>query len=392
MERTISIMVGKGTINHNRREFIAPNVDADQTYKNVIYCNEDIRDVYHKLFDNALERYNAKQKRKDRKIKDYFEKIKRSKQEKLFHEIIIQIGNKDDMGVGTYDGVVGKFILDDYFKDFQERNPNLKVFGAYLHMDEQTPHLHIDFVPFTTESKRGLDTRVSLKGALEKQGFIGKSREETEWRAWVESEKEALAKVMERYSVYWHDKGTHEKHLTVLDFKKKEREKEVRKLEEQINEKRVELRNNQEMVDRQFETESLVRNEIDSANEELKNITGEVENAKIYKRAIEEEKVELQKRKQELNEDIESLVIDRDRAEIAYSEYEKMSRYLNRIVENYENGFEYRLPEATGLMSAKTYKEKYVEPLLERLKNLLNSLIGMLKGLQYRVFKVEKEN
>ncbi len=73
--------------------------------------------------------------------------------------------------------------------DFEKRNPNLRVFSAHLHMDEATPHLHIDFIPFTTNSKRGLETRVSLKKALEAQGFIGGSRSDTEWNQWVASEK-----------------------------------------------------------------------------------------------------------------------------------------------------------------------------------------------------------
>ena len=100
-------------------------------------------------------------------------------------------------------------------EDFQERNPNLRVFSAHLHMDEATPHLHIDFVPFTTGSKRGLDTRVSLKQALAAQGFKGGTRGATEWAQWVQSEKEQLAAVMERYDIQWEQKGTHEKHLSV---------------------------------------------------------------------------------------------------------------------------------------------------------------------------------
>lgn len=123
------------------------------------------------MFDEALERYNAKQARADRKIENYYEKIRSSKQEKPFHELILQIGNKDNMGAESENGLLGKQELDEYYKEFQERNPQLKVFSAYLHMDEATPHLHIDFVPFTTGSKRGLDTRVSLKQALAAQGL-----------------------------------------------------------------------------------------------------------------------------------------------------------------------------------------------------------------------------
>lgn len=114
------------------------------------------------------------------------------------------------MNADTENGELAKQILDEYYQGFQERNPQLRVFSAHLHMDEATPHLHIDFVPFTTGSKRGLDTRVSLKQALATQGFKGGSRGDTEWSQWIQSEKEQLAAVMERYGIEWEHLGTHE--------------------------------------------------------------------------------------------------------------------------------------------------------------------------------------
>ena len=220
-------------MNHNSREFNAKNTDPERTPLNTEYCNEKIKDVYHELFDDALQRYNQKQKRADRKIENYYEKIRSGKQEKTFHEIIIQVGNCENMNSKTSDGELAERILDEYYQDFQKRNPYLKVFSAHLHMDEATPHLHIDFVPFTTKSKRGLETRVSLKQALANQGFVGNSKHETEWSLWVESEKAELAKVMECYGVEWEQKGTHEKHLSVYDYEKKMRSQEVEKLTEE---------------------------------------------------------------------------------------------------------------------------------------------------------------
>lgn len=98
MKRTISFMTGKGSVNHNSRKFRAKNIDSERSYLNVEYCNEDVKDVYHELFDEALVRYNEKQTRSDRKIDDYYDKICFGKQEKPFHEIILQIGDKDNMG------------------------------------------------------------------------------------------------------------------------------------------------------------------------------------------------------------------------------------------------------------------------------------------------------
>ena len=239
IKRTISAMVGKGSVDHNSREFNAKNTDPARTPNNISYCNENIQKVYDTLFGKALKAYNAKQTRSDRIIKNYYEKIRTSKQEKPFHEVIFQIGNKDDMNAQSEEGQLAAKILDEFMKGFQKRNPNLYVFSAHLHMDEATPHLHIDFVPFTTGSKRGLETRVSLKQALAAQGFTGGTRTETEWNQWIQSEKDEMALVKERHGVEWEQKGTHEKHLTVLEYEKKMRTQEVAELEKLIDQKQT---------------------------------------------------------------------------------------------------------------------------------------------------------
>lgn len=222
MERTISAMIGKGSVSHNTRAFTAKNVDKNRRADNMEFCQEDIKQVYHKLFDEALERYNAKQKRKDRMIDDYYEKIRRGKQEKIFHEVIFQIGNKDDMNAKSEDGLLSKRILTEFMNEFQTRNPNLYVFSAHLHMDEETPHLQVDFVPYITGSNRGLDTRVSLKSALAAEGFKGGTRGATELNQWIASEKQELAAVMERYDVEWLLKRAHMRNICLcLNLKRK---------------------------------------------------------------------------------------------------------------------------------------------------------------------------
>ena len=268
MKRTISAMVGKGSVNHNQRKFTAENVDKSRSHLNRVYCSDKIEDVYHQLFDEALKRYNEKQTRNDRKIENYYDKIRSSKQEKPFHELIIQIGNKDDMAAESENGELAEKILDEYIKGFQERNPNLKVFSAHLHMDEATPHLHIDFVPFTTGSKRGLDTRVSLKQALLSQGFKGTSKGDTEWNRWVQSEKEVLAEIMLQHGIEWDQHGTHREHLSVLDFKKEQREHELEKLETIIGDKKLEhdllnkrISNYNEALDKLTELEDALQND-----------------------------------------------------------------------------------------------------------------------------------
>ena len=267
MERTISAMIGKGSVNHNTRAFTAKNVDKNRSADNVEFCQEDIKQVYHKLFDEARERYNAKQKRKDRMIDNYYEKIRRGKQEKLFHE-------------------VAKRILTEFMDEFQARNPNLYVFSAHLHMDEETPHLHIDFVPYITGSKRGLDTRVSLKSALAAEGFTGGTRGATELNQWIASEKQELATVMERYGVEWLQKGTHEKHLSVLEFEKKERAREVAELDSQKRE--------------MSSVVAQLGEEVSVKKQELKNATTEKELAEEATQKANEERITAQQEKEVL--------------------------------------------------------------------------------------------
>lgn len=241
LKRTISAMVGKGSLNHNSREFYASNVDPSRSHLNIEFCREDIRDVYHELFDDAQERFNAKQTRNDRHIDNYYEKICSSKQEKPFHEIVLQIGNKDDTGIHTELAETAKQCLIQYANGFQARNPTHRVFWSHLHMDEATPHVHIDFVPYITGSKRSMDTRVSLKQALAQLGFKGGTRSATEWNQWAQSEKQVLSEIMQEHGIEWEQLGTHEEHLSVLDYKKQERAKEVRALDSTIVEKQTQI-------------------------------------------------------------------------------------------------------------------------------------------------------
>lgn len=305
MKRTISAMSGPGVIAHNRRTYTAANVDRERTKDNIEYCYQDIKEVYHELFDEALEEYNAKQTRSDRMIEDYYEKIRSGKQEKPFYEVIFQIGNRDDMAVGTPEGDKAKEILHQFMLGFEERNPHLKVFSAHLHMDEATPHLHIDFVPFITGSKRGLSTRVSLKKALEAQGFKGESKTSNERNLWIQSEKEALVDIMHRHGIKWERKGTHLEHLDVLNFKKEQRAREVAELEHR-----------------------------------LEQLTPEVENAEYLA--------------------------------------EKYSKLPEEI-----------LPEATPFETAKSYREKKVKPIIEKMAKVIMSIYSAYVKLKRNYESIE---
>lgn len=360
-------MTGKGSVNHNSRKFHAKNTDPERSILNVEYCNENIKDVYHELFDEALVQYNEKQTRNDRRIDDYYEKICSGKQEKPFHEIIVQIGNKDDMGAKTEDGQLAAKILDEYMQDFRRRNPILRVFSAHLHMDEATPHLHIDFIPYTTGSRRGLETRVSLKKALAELSFKGGTRSETERNQWVAAEKEQLSAIMLQHGIEWEKKGTHEKHLSVLDFEKKERSKEVAKLEQTISGSKEELSDIlYQQIAAEQETEQMRRegeeirqevSELSAKNfllkEQTETLTGDKE-----KLLCESEKLEKQQKKlqQEINKMVQSKEV------------------MERNTHAYDEDVKWQLPEPGALMSAKAYRDKKALPLVEKLKEVVKNL------------------
>lgn len=235
--KTISGCMGKGSMPHNRRSFTAANVDADRTESNEVIIDDNVREVYDELFGGALERYNDKQKRPDRKIEDYYEHIRTGKQEKLFNEVIFQMGNKDDTPADDKEEAEkAKRILEEFTERFIENNPNLRVIGAFIHMDEATPHVHIDFIPYITDSKRGLDTRVTLKGALKVMGYEGTGRRDTEWNHFINAQKEMMAEIMAEKGIGWLKKDSHEEHLDVYDFKVKMRKEELAKVEAELEE------------------------------------------------------------------------------------------------------------------------------------------------------------
>ena len=342
-------MTGKGSLNHNSRKFHAKNTDPNRTHWNVEYCNEDIKDVYHELFDDALKRYNDKQTRKDRKIDDYYEKIRSGKQEKLFHEVILQIGDKDNMGSETMEGQLAAKILDEYMKGFQERNPTLRVFAAHLHLDEATPHLHIDFIPYVTGSKRGLDTRVSLKQALSSLGFKGGSRSETELNQWVQSEKQKLAMVMRENEIEWDQKGTHEQHLSVLDYKKKVREQEVEELTEHKNLLEHDLHDISECVD------------------------------------------EIQKEKAQAEKERDAVIKKTEVLEKRFSALNSKAGLVDSHAREYGYYPEEWLPEAGTLESAKSYRKR-IFPLVKKVANMIQALYSKYLDLKNKNQKLSDQN
>lgn len=415
MERTISGMVGKGSVNHNTRAFTAKNVDSDRSGANVRFCNEDIKQVYHKLFDEALERYNEKQKRKDRVIDDYYEKIRQGKQEKLFHEVIFQIGNKDDMNAKSEEGLLAKKILTEFMDEFQARNPNLYVFSAHLHMDEETPHLHIDFVPYITGSKRGLDTRVSLKSALAAEGFTGGTRGATEWNQWIAAEKRELAMVMERHGVKWLQKDTHEKHLSVLEFEKQARAKEVAELDSQKQEKTTEVAKLNQAVStmkqelmtttiKQVRAEEAVekaREEGIAVQRDNETLSASNRQLRVENTSLEIKKVELRTDNRHLEQQQWQLRTDNSELEmkqsVLQSENQRLEQEQNKLQEDNEKLEQKQTSLQSDNQALKQMQDKLqkdnaqLEIQQEKLRSSIDQMVQSEKLLQRDVRKYDEE-
>lgn len=221
----------QSSLSHNNRENIYgnPGIDSSRLEENIYFVQKDIRSVYKDVFQEAVDKYNEKQKRNDRKIKDYYDKIKKDTKTHEQRELVVAVGEgKDDPKYRE----AKKEALKRYAEVFQRRNPNLAVYNMVLHDDEANPHLHINYVP-NFESSRGLTRRVGMDRALQQQGVQGKGTELiANWRqletAYIESLAKEQVPNFERANV-----GSH-KYMKVRQYK--EYAEAVSNIENQITE------------------------------------------------------------------------------------------------------------------------------------------------------------
>ena len=288
--KTISFPKGKGHLTHNNRDFICNNVVPERTAWNRIYIQEPLKDAYEKCFGQALRDYNAAQKRKDRQKDDYLKEIENSgNKEKTFYENIVQIGKKTDAPVADENGVMTEEakaaieVLDRYAKTFQERNPNLYLFNCVMHLDEATPHLHIDYIPVAHGYKNGMKTRNSLTKAFQQMGFAkAVSRKQNETVAWQEREREYLTELCREQGIEIEVLGVHRDNLSLPEYKAA-----IHKVEE--------LEQQAVVLDRQNE---ILEQQNDNLEQQSSELCGQVQ-------ALEAQNNELVLQAQKLTEQIE---------------------------------------------------------------------------------------
>lgn len=386
-------MTGRGSIRHNNRSFSAANVDRSRSGQNVTFFNEDLKKVYHELFDEALAAYNAKKKKTRDKIPDYYEHIRQSKQEKLFHEAIFQIGNLTDCGCGSPGGERAAAVLKEFAESFQERNPHLRVFNMVLHMDEATPHLHVDYIPVATEQSRGLSTRVSMKQALKQQGFEGQGRKQTEWNAWMEREKAALKEIAQAHEFEIISLGGGRPHMDLPQYREAAQrleavQEQVTAAEHDIAELEKQKKALQGTV-RRLQAAEKVRVDLETVQPE-RTLTGavrgvtveqveELKAAAIRGAAAEHDVLELKKENRQLHSQMPSI-----RERLKEAEERKKIERENQQLKSYTVVLEDELDKerklidklVAGLIDALDFLEKHLpeplHPLLEKLKELLD--------------------
>lgn len=222
---TASIAKGRGYLNHNDRSInrvSEKSWDPELSRNNIICRNIPIEDAYEQLFGKALSEYNQRQidvNHPERQIKNYYEHISRSKQEKPFYEFVVAFGSMDDKDTDIYPAL--QRCLSTYVVDFEERNPNFKVFQKIVHLDEKgIDHAHIDFIPVSTHNKRGLSVKNSFRGALKEMGYTGK----TAFLDWRRSEEKYMAEIMERYGLKFERGSGRDEHLNVRQYQAEARE------------------------------------------------------------------------------------------------------------------------------------------------------------------------
>ena len=227
MERfSISFTLGKAStehganVNHNNRKFLADNINPAETPRNISYKMQSVESAYQELFGEAVKEYNERQKRPCRRIADYYSHIANGHREEPFYEAVVQFGDCRTVQPGTQRWYAAQTMLNDYMRDFQKRNPNLYVFNAVMHLDEASPHLHIDFIPFyTKERQRGLKKGVSMRAALIEQGFVPENNGKNQLTLWEESERKEMEYILHQRGFLREDKHADYAHMSVGEYK-----------------------------------------------------------------------------------------------------------------------------------------------------------------------------
>lgn len=351
---TASIAKGRGYLNHNDRSInrvSEKSWDPKLSRNNIICRNIPIQDAYEQLFGKALSEYNQRQidvNHPERQIKNYYEHISRSKQEKPFYEFVVAFGSMEDKDTDIYPAL--QRCLSTYVVDFEERNPNFKVFQKIVHLDEKgIDHAHIDFIPVSTHNKRGLSVKNSFRGALKEMGYTGK----TAFLDWRQSEEKYMAEIMERYGLKFERGSGRDEHLNVRQYQAEARE--INRLAQQKL-KNMELPS---IPEPEIKTNPITKSEsVKLSKAEFDNIKQVIEYQQTQITSLEAQKSDLSAKLKNVE-----LKLDTARKKPYMRENETLTQNLEK-------------------------ESDFSEKLTKKYENLNNQYIDLFKGYK----KLEKEN
>lgn len=325
----VSFSSGRGNINHNEREFSTKNVNRSLSKNNIDLKSQDLKDAYKEVFGESCEINNERQKREDRKISpdQYLKKIEngqgKKNNPKPFYEVVVQIGNMNDSSILNHpeQAEKEKEVLQEYFHEFEKNNPNIHVFNAKIHMDEKTPHMHIDFIPVADGYKTGMPKRNSYSKALEQQGctYEGQNSNRNNSRiVWQDREKDRLVELCRKHGIEakWEKQEISEQHFSVAAYKKlaKINDRNVEQIKKQLEKMsyfEFVKRGKDKAIETLAEIENAKKGQNRAFQEQMKVLTENIKksetmimNAEIRKQTINKD---IDKRIDQLNKDIDQL-------------------------------------------------------------------------------------
>lgn len=325
----VSFSSGRGNINHNEREFSTPNVNRNLSKNNVDLKSQDLNAAYEEVFGESCSINNERQKREDRKLSpdQYLKKIEngqgKKNNPKPFYEVVVQIGNMKDSSILNHpeQAEKAKEVLQEYFHEFEKNNPNIHVFNAKIHMDEKTPHMHIDFIPVADGYKTGMPKRNSYSKALEQQGctYEGQNSNRNNSRiVWQDREKDRLVELCRKHGIEakWEKQEISEQHFSVAAYKKlaKINDRNVEQIKKQLEKMsyfEFVKRGKDKAIETLAEIENAKKGQNRAFQEQMKVLTENIKksetmimNAEIRKQTINKD---IDKRIDQLNKDIDQM-------------------------------------------------------------------------------------
>lgn len=387
---TFSVRMEKSMTNlrHNNRnlteeEYKQPaheHIIRDRTKDNIVIKHSTIQEAYQEVFGEAVEAYNARQKRKDRKIDDYYLHVYHSKTLDLQREMIIGLGNKQDWDELGYEkkkeaGQLIKEVIEDFIKD---KKDHIHVYNAVIHLDEAgAPHAHINFIPLAHGYKNGLETQPSWTKSLAQMGYPGKGRKP--FMAFRETEVERIGRIAKKYGIERKLGETNDiadvrmyKKVKELEKQAKAKEAEIEGLEQDYSQKDRELKRQaqeqaQVLDDFNKRLESKVNEkevELELLDSELADKQAEAQGAgESAQRARQEAQQALQAKEQvereaqTLRAEIERLRAEKTATESAIATIDETMERKKAILANVNENFDERLYDFEKRKVMKQYTE-----------------------------------